>query len=55
MRQDAERRLLFIQNCLDATADLAMVPKGRNLLDGDKAVSGALSLEPYGCAIIELV
>jgi beta-galactosidase len=55
MRQDAERRLLFIQNCLDATADLTKVPTGRNLLDGDKVVAGALSLEPYGCAIIELV
>ncbi|MDE1995648.1 MAG: beta-galactosidase, partial [Rhizobiaceae bacterium] len=54
MRQNDDRRLLFIQNYVDQPCDLAGVPAGRNLLDDNSSVTGALSLEPYGCAIIEL-
>ncbi|MDL2398224.1 beta-galactosidase [Rhizobium mayense] len=54
MRQNGERRLLFIQNYVDQRAELTGVPAGINLLDGGKPVSGALSLEAYGCAIVEL-
>jgi beta-galactosidase len=30
------------------------VPAGRDLLDGEKRVTGGLELEGYGCAIVEL-
>jgi beta-galactosidase len=54
LRENGERRLLFVQNILDTRAEVTGVPPGRNLLDGDRTVSGALGLEGYGCAIIEL-
>ncbi|NRP89674.1 Beta-galactosidase BgaA [Ensifer adhaerens] len=54
MRQNDDRRLLFLQNYLDQRAELSEVPAGINLLDDGKSVSGTLSLEAYGCAIIEL-
>ncbi|CAN7642699.1 beta-galactosidase [Rhizobium rhizogenes] len=54
MRQNDERRLLFIQNYTDQHAELTGVPCGANLLDDGKSVTGALSLEAYGCAIVEL-
>jgi len=54
MRQNADRSLLFLQNYLDQRAELSEVPAGINLLDNGKAVSGTLSLDAYGCAIIEL-
>lgn len=54
LRENGERRLLFVQNILDTRAEVRGVPPGRNLLDGDRTVSGALGLEGYGCAIIEL-
>ncbi|MDQ0321956.1 beta-galactosidase [Pararhizobium capsulatum DSM 1112] len=54
LRESGERRLLFLQNIKDTTATVAGVPSGGNLLDGDKATSGTLTLEGYGCAIIEL-
>jgi beta-galactosidase len=54
MRQNDDRRLLFLQNYLDQRAELSEVPAGINLLDDGKSVSGALSLDAYGCAIIEL-
>jgi beta-galactosidase len=54
MRQNADRRLLFVQNYLDQRAELSEVPAGINLLDNGKTVSGTLSLDAYGCAIIEL-
>lgn len=54
LRENTERRLLFLQNIKDTTAELNGVPSGSNLLDGDKTISGTLTLEGYGCAIIEL-
>jgi beta-galactosidase len=54
MRQGKGRQLLFIQNCIDRSVTLAGVPVGRNLLDDGASVAGGLSLEAYGCAIIEL-
>lgn len=54
MRQNDERHLLFVQNYTDQHAELTNVPHGVNLLDGGKSVSGALLLEAYGCAIVEL-
>jgi beta-galactosidase len=54
MRENGDRRLLFIQNCLDGKTELKEVPAGRNLLDNDVPVTGNLSLDAYGCAIVEL-
>jgi beta-galactosidase len=54
MRENGHRRLLFIQNCLDGKAELKKVPAGRNLLDNNMSVTGNLSLDAYGCAIVEL-
>lgn len=49
-----DRRLLFIQNCLEGKTELKKVPAGRNLLDNNVPVTGNLSLDAYGCAIVEL-
>ncbi|OBZ96589.1 beta-galactosidase [Pararhizobium polonicum] len=54
LRENGERRLLFLQNIKDTTAEVTGVPSGKNLLDSDRAITGALTLEGYGCAIIEL-
>ncbi|MFC0195166.1 beta-galactosidase [Aureimonas pseudogalii] len=54
MRQNADRRLLFAQNCTNEGQTVAGVAPGRNLLDGEKRHAGTLRLEPYGCAIIEI-
>ena len=54
MRENGHRRLLFIQNCLDGKTELKKVPAGRNLLENNAPVTGSLSLDGYGCAIVEL-
>ncbi|MDX3925221.1 MAG: beta-galactosidase [Shinella sp.] len=54
MRQNGDRRLLFLQNIKDTAIEVTGLSSGRNLLDDGKAVTGKLTLEGYGCAIIEL-
>ncbi|MCZ7450859.1 beta-galactosidase [Agrobacterium rhizogenes] len=54
LRENGERRLLFLQNIKDIPAEVTGVPSGKNLLDNNKVISGALTLAGYGCAIIEL-
>ncbi|MER9234329.1 beta-galactosidase [Mesorhizobium sp. M0622] len=55
MRENDERRLLFVQNIKDTPVAVTGVPAGGNLLDGERPVSGVLTLDGYGCAIIELI
>ena len=54
LRENGERRLLFLQNIKNTPAVVTGVPSGKNLLDSDKVITGALTLESYGCAIVEL-
>ncbi len=51
VRQAEDRALWFIQNTTDAVQALDGVPAGTDLLSG-LAVTGALTLDAYGCAII---
>ncbi|TKB35709.1 MAG: beta-galactosidase, partial [Mesorhizobium sp.] len=53
MRQNDERRLLFVQNIKDTPVAVTGVPSGSNLLDSELPVSGVLTLDGYGCAVIE--
>ncbi|MER8578256.1 beta-galactosidase [Mesorhizobium sp. M1423] len=55
MRENDERQLLFMQNIKDTPVAVTGVPAGSNLLDGKRPVSGVLTLDGYGCAIIELI
>lgn len=54
MRMNEDRRLLFIQNYTDKPARISHVPAGADLLDAGKPVDGALALEGYGCAVVQL-
>jgi beta-galactosidase len=54
MRMNGDRRLLFVQNYMDQPVSIARIPAGADLLDGGKPVQGGLSLEGYGCAVIQL-
>lgn len=54
LRENADRRLLFVQNIKAAAVEVHGVPPGRNLLDDAKPVTATLTLSDYGCAIIEL-
>ncbi|MER9678957.1 beta-galactosidase [Mesorhizobium sp. M0184] len=55
MRENDERRLLFVQNIKDTPVAVTGVPFGSNLLDGEAPVSGVLTLDGYGCAVLELI
>lgn len=54
LRENADRRLLFVQNIKAAAVEVHGVPPGRNLLDDDRTITATLTLSDYGCAIIEL-
>jgi beta-galactosidase len=54
MRMNADRRLLFIQNYTDKPTVLSHVTAGVDLLDAGKPVDGHLSLDGYGCAVVQL-
>jgi beta-galactosidase len=54
MRVNDERRLLFVQNCMDQPVIIPNVPAGSDLLDSGKPIHGILALEGYGCAVIQL-
>ncbi|WP_292668937.1 hypothetical protein [Mesorhizobium sp.] len=50
---------LLPRDCLpnpvkDRPVAVTGIPAGRKLLDGERPVSGALTLDGYGCAIVEL-
>ena len=53
VRQNADRTLYFLQNTTELTREVAGVPTGTDLLSGEP-VTGALTLGPYGCAIIKV-
>lgn len=54
LRKSEKRQLLFVLNSTDMVKSIGGVPAGINLLDDDAKVEETLSLDSYGCAIIEL-
>ena len=52
-READNRRLLFIQNTKSDPATLPAIPAATDLLTGTRHGAGPLTLEPYGCAVLQ--